>query len=228
MYKLILQDYRSHWRSSLKRIWDNSTLCFVWLFYTIMSIGSHDEYELSYIFMAVPCVFAYMLARMYGGYLNKTFFLCPLDADARRKYAEQSFRLRIIIPSALFLIGNIALMLCGHFHFDIFLIRLFVYGCTAISVNIYCQPTNTADIFASRYPFVGNFETINTYSNLINVITIILITNMNEHSVTELVTLELVIIGMCMLLQLIATISKVKLFYWQSIVIMDFYEERSL
>lgn len=225
MYKLILQDYRSHWRSSLKRLYNYSTICFVWLFYAIIGIGSHEDNELSYILLTIPCFLAYMLARMYGGYLNKTFYLCPLDADARRTYAIQSFRLRIIIPSILFIVGNVILLCLGYFAIEIFLIRLIVYGCTAFSVNIYCQPTVTDDIYApNRYPFIGNFESANTYSNIINILNIIILMSMEEYSIRELSLWELVLISLLLILQLAATIRKARRFYWQSIVVMEFYK----
>lgn len=225
MYKMILQDYRSHFQSSLKRIWNNSALCFVWLFYCLAGIGSHEDNELSYIFITIPCIIAYMLARMYGGYLNKTFFLCPLDTSLRRKYAMQSFKLRIIIPSILFLIGNIILMLCGVFFIDIFVIRMIVFACTAISVNIYHHPKATTDwTDTNRYPFVGNFETTNTYSHIINIIMIIITMYMNEYSISELATWEIVIVTICITLQLIATLYKAKHYYRQSIMLMDFYQ----
>lgn len=224
MYKLILQDYRSHFRSSLKRMWNESTLCFFWLFYCIISTGSHEGYELKYMFITFPCLTAYLLARMYGGYLNKTFFLCPLDAASRRKYAVQSFRLRIIIPTAFFLVSNVILMLLGYFFIDIFLIRLIVFACVAVSVNIYCQPTATENwTDTKRYPFVGNFETLNTYSHIINVAMILLTMHMEEYCIAELATWEIVIVAICLILQLTVTISKVRHYYWQAIVLMDFY-----
>lgn len=225
MYKLILQDYRSHWRSSLRKLYDNSTICFVWFFYAIIGIDSYENNKLSYAFLAFPCLITYILGRMYGGYMNKTFFLCPLDANARRQYAIHSFRLRIIIPSILFLIGNIILLFMDIFSMEILLIRLIVYGFTAVSVNIYCQPTATDNIYSTnRYPFVGNFEILNTYSNAINVINIIILIHIEEYSIVELHPLELALIGIFMTLQLVATISKVKHFYWQSIVLMEFYK----
>lgn len=225
MYRLILQDWRSHIRSSLKRMWDNSGLFFVLIFYCIAGIGGQERNEFSYIFITFPCLIAYMLGRMYSGYLNKTFFLCPLDAASRRKYAVQSFRLRIGIPAILFLAGNVLLMCLGYFFIDIFLIRLFVFVCTAISVNIYCQPTFTKDWTDNRrYPFVGNFETINTYTHIINSIMIAILINVAEHAISELATWEIVTIAICMILQLMATICKVRRFYWQSIVLMDFYQ----
>lgn len=225
MYKLILHDYRIHWRSSLRRVYDSSALAYVCLFFTLMSLGLPEYSELPYICLVIPCFLAYILARMYGGHMNKTFFLCPLDINTRRQYAEQSFRLRIFIPSVLFILLNVILMFCGFFSFVILLIRLFAFGCTAISVNIYWQPTPPEDIFApNQYPFTGNFEALNTYSHIINIVLITILMHTAEYSITEFHTWELVIIGILMILQLATTIRKYKRFYQQSIVLMDFYK----
>ena len=162
---------------------------------------------------------------MYGGCLNKTFFLCPLDAASRRQYAKESFRLRIIIPSVIFLISNAILMLCGHFFIDIFLIRAFIFGCTAISVNIYAKPDFDKSFSDTKvYPFTGNYETINIYSHMINIVLIIIVIYLNEYTITELAIGEIVLIALCLILQLAITICKVKRFYWQSIILMDFYK----
>ena len=62
-----------------------------------------------------------------------------MDAKGRKQYAIESFRLRIIIPTVLFLIGNILLLILKEFDISMFIIRLIAFGCTAVSVNIYCQ-----------------------------------------------------------------------------------------
>ena len=175
--------------------------------------------------MVSPSIIAYMMSRMYGGLLNKTFFLCPLDANARREYAIKSFRLRVLIPSVLFMVGNVTAILFGCFTIGVFFVRLFVFGCTAVSVNIYAQPHSNKDRPNTKvYPFAGNFEVVEAYTNMINIILTIIVIAMNEYSLTMLSTWELIILAIALIIQLAVTLSMVKRFYWQSIVLMDFHK----
>ena len=223
MYKMILKDYRCHIKSSFKQMYNTSGFFFVILFW--IGVGYDDINDISYIFMVFPSILAYIMSRMYGGLINKTFFLCPLDANTRRQYAIESFRLRIIIPLALFLVGNVTAMILGYFAIDIFLVRLFVFMCTAISVNIYAQPHTTKDKpYTNIYPFIGNYEVISVYSHAINLLLTVIVINMNEYSLTMLSIWELILIAIALIIQLTLTISMVKRFYWQSIVLMDFYK----
>lgn len=225
MYKMILQDYRCHIKSSFKQMYNNSGFVFAVLVWAVLGLGYDDNNNISYILIVFPSLIAYMMSRMYGGLLNKTFFLCPLDANSRRQYAIDSFRLRVIIPSVLFLVGNIIAMLFGCFSIGVFWVRLFVFGCTAVSVNIYAQPHNSKDRPNTKvYPFVGNFEVVEVYSHMINIVLTIIVIAMNEYSITMLSTWELIILAIALIIQLSVTISMVKRFYWQSIVLMEFYK----
>ena len=123
------------------------------------------------------------------------------------------------------LVGNIIAMLFGCFSIGVFLVRLFVFGCTAVSVNIYAQPHNSKDRPNTKvYPFVGNFEVVEVYSHMINIVLTIIVIAMNEYSITMLSTWELIILAIALIIQLAVTISMVKRFYWQSIVLMEFYK----
>lgn len=225
MYKMILQDYRCHIKSSFLQMYNNSAFFWVAFIYTILGISNNYINFSSYMLMIFPSIIAYMMSRMYGGLLNKTFFLCPLDANARREYAIKSFRLRVLIPSVLFMVGNVTAMLFGYFTIGVFLVRLFVFGCTAVSVNIYAQPHSSKNRPNTKvYPFVGNFETVEAYTNMINIILTIIVIAMNEYSLTMLSTWELIILAIALIIQLAVTISMVKRFYWQSIVLMEFYK----
>lgn len=224
MYKLILSDYRSHFKSCLKALWNDGGF-FAIFFMTILSLPEEDERAMYYLCLSVPCIIAYMLSRMYGGCLNKTFFLCPMDAKGRKQYAIESFRLRIIIPTVLFLIGNILLLILKEFDISMFIIRLIVFGCTAVSVNIYCQSKYFPNKNIEVSPFIGNYDTINIWSNIVNLFIVIILLSIEEYyTVFEMRMGSLVIVGIVLLWQIILTAIKVKRFYWQSIVVMEFYK----
>ena len=224
MYRLILGDYRSHFKSTLKTLWNDGGV-FAIFFITMLSLPDQDDRVLYYLSLSVPCVVAYFFSRMYGGCLSKTFFLCPMDAKGRRQYAKKSYRLRIIIPTVIFLIGNILLMVFKEFDITVFLIRLLAFGCTAVSINIYCPPKSFPNKNTEISPFIGNYDTVNIWSNLMNLFIIIVLVSTEEYySVFEMRKGTIVIIGIVLGWQLILTVIKVKNFYWQSIVVMEFYK----
>lgn len=222
MYKMILNDYRSHFKSSLKKMWNNSGIYYV-IFMTIFLMPDEDERSLFYLGLYIPCLTVYILSRMYGGYLNKTFFLCPMDAEGRRQYAIESFRLRMIIPTIMFIIGNVLLLIFKEFDLTIFLLRFWTFGCIAVSVNVYCQPKCFANNNEKVSPFIGNYDTVNIWSTLVNVAAGICCAT-TCFSVFEMSTEGKVMTSLFLGLQLIVTIIKVKRFYWQSITVMDFYK----
>ena len=228
MYRLILQDYRSHWRSSLKRLYDNGSFS-VWLlgYFVFSNITAPNEElveELQFLCLALPCYIAFLLARMYGGYFNKTFFLCPLDSNGRQEYLKQSLRLRIIISTVIFIIMNTILLIANRISFIMFLLSFFVFMCTAISTNIYCQPmAQEAGVTTTRYPLIGDYETINIYSHVFNILNIIILSSFEDTVNITLEIWEMAVIGFLFVAQLLICYIKVKRYYWQIIIHGELY-----
>ena len=224
MYKLILNDYRSHFKNTLKALWNDGGVYAI-LCMTIFSLPEEDDRAMCCLCLSVPCIVAYILSRMYGGCLSKTFFLCPMDAKGRRQYAKESYRLRIIIPTVIFFIGNILLLIFNEFDITMFLIRLFAFGCTAVSINIYCSSKVFTNKNTEISPFIGNYDMVNIWSNLMNLLSIIALVSMDGYySVFEMRKGTIVLIGLILAWQFILTVIKVKNFYWQSIVVMELYK----
>ena len=222
MYRIILGDFRSHFKSSLKSLWNDGGM-FAVIYMVIFSLPDEESRALYYLGLSLPCVMAYILSRMYGGYLSKTFFLCPMDAKGRKQYARESYRLRVLIPTALFLMINILLLILGEFDISIFVVRFLAFGCTAVSENIYVQPKYLKDNTVT--PFIGNYETVNVWSKLVNILNIIILLAMDGHyTITQMGEWSLAIVVGLLAWQLILTIIKFKRFYWQSIVVMEFYK----
>ena len=224
MYRMILGDFRSHFKSSLKALWNDGGMFFV-IYMVVFAIPNDVSKAIHYLGLSLPCVITYMLSRMYGGCLNKTFFLCPMDAKGRKQYAKESYRLRLLIPTFLFLLINVLLLILGEFDISIFAVRFLVFGCTAISENIYVQPKHLKDSGKTVTPFIGNYETVNVWSKLVNIIMIIIALTMDgDYSITQMGEWSLAIVVGLLAWQLILTIIKFKRFYWQSIVVMEFYK----
>lgn len=224
MYKLILNDYRSNFKNSFKLLWKNGGM-FIVMYMVLLSLPDDDSRALHYLGVVLPCVTIYLLSRMYGGYLNKTFFLCPMDAKVRKQYAKESYRIRVLIPTVIFLVINVLLLIFGAFDISIFVVRLLVFGSAAISENIYVQPKYLKEKNKKITPFIGNYETVNILSGLVNILVIIIALAMDEqYTITRMGEWSLIMVVGLLVLQLILTIIKFKRFYWQSIVVMEFYK----
>lgn len=222
MYRTILNDYRSHFKSAMMRVWESAGWILVFLGYLTIEMIITAERELSFFLIAVPSIVAYMIARMYGGFFNKTFYLCPMDANERRNYAIHSYRLRIIITSTLFLLFNIPPVILGMYSIPVFLCRMLVFGCVTVSANIYCQSKKVDN--KDVYPFVGNYMTVNICSNVYNFIAVIFMGCIDSYDIKQIDKWSIVMIAILVITQFIVTIYKVKKFYWQSIVVMEFYK----
>ena len=225
MYKLILKDYRSHFKSSIKKLWNDSGL-FVILYYCLYLINARQTFkeDLIHLSVVVPCLIAYLLSRMYGGCLSKTFYLCPMDAGDRREHAIKNYRLRVIISTVIFMVPNIVFLIMGEYDIAIFLIRLFAFGCTVISINIYCQPKYLPDLNKKVTPFIGNYTTVEIISNIVNIFAIIVVTCITSNSFAEIETATKIVFLLIFLCQVCVTVVKVKKFFWQSITVMEFYK----
>ncbi len=222
MYRNVINDYRSHFKSAVKRVWDSAGWILVFLCYFTLEIIIAEEREWSFFLIAFPSIMAYMIARMYGGFFNKTFYLCPMDASERRNYAIHSYRLRIIITSIIFLLFNLPPVILGMYSIPVLLCRMLVFGCVTVSANIYCQSKKVDN--KEVYSFIGNYMTVNIWSNIYNFIAVISMGCIDSYDIKQIDKGSMVMIAVLVISQLIVTIYKVKRFYWQSIVVMEFYK----
>lgn len=222
MYKLILQDYRTHWRSALKKMYNQSTIVFVWLMVTLSHIDTSSTRDLPFVCLACCCYISFFLARMYGGYINRTLYLCPLSADMRKRYIKESIQLRIIIPLVLCLTGNIIFLFANITSLLYFILQFFVFMCTAISVNIHCPPLSPEHIPGQDdCPIVGNYIVWNTYSHITNIINIMMMEYIMDHQ--PLSYESWIVICTLLVLQLFTCLMKIKKYYWQVVVLAAFY-----
>ena len=222
MYKLILSDYRSHFKSTIKKMWKEISCPLIILIMDMFWIC--DNWNYGYLTLGFPCILSYIIAKMYGGRLNKTFFLCPMDAKTRRQYAIENYRLRVIIPTIIFLVLNVIGVVIGSFDIWLFLIRFIIFECIAISSNVYCQSEHVEDMDREISLTMNKYTTVNVWSNLVNALTGIVAICVTSHKFSEIVPASKIVFLGLIALQLIITIYKVKRFYWPSIVDMDFYK----
>ena len=222
MYKLILNDYRSHFKSTVKKMWKEITspiiiivldLIFLWTYWNFIDLT-----------MIIPSGITYILAKMYGGKLNKAFFLCPLDIKTRRQYAIESYRLRVIIPSIIFIVLNIIELAMGRYDIWILLIRLIIFECVAISSNVYCQSEHFEDMDREISFTINKYTTMNVWSNLVNMLAIIEAACITSNKFFEISTFSKVLLLGTVAWQVAITIYKVKRFYWKSIMDMELYK----
>lgn len=221
MYRLILNDYRSHWHSGLKKMY-NAGVGFTFAWFVVMGIyDSHGRPAFWGIY--IPYMLTLILSRMYGGYLNKTLFLCPFDKNTRQEYAAKSIRLRIIIPTSLFLIINLTLLFCRKMSIIIFLLSLFVFLCMVLYLNMYCQPIIiNPDTKETIYPVLGNYSVLNGFSHICSYFNINFISELSVSLETPPI-IGLIFIVFFVILQFILCICMVRKFYKQILRETVFY-----
>ena len=99
---------------------------------------------------------------------------------------------------------------------------MLVFGCVTVSANIYCQSKKVDN--KEVYSFIGNYMTVNIWSNIYNFIAVIFMGCIDSYDIKQIDKGSMVMIAVLVISQLIVTIYKVRRFYWQSIVVMEFYK----
>lgn len=224
MYRLILQDYSSHWRSGLKKMLDiNGGSSFLWLSFCLTNISDDYSGRPAFWGISIPFLVTYYLSRMYGGYLNKTLFLCPLDKNTRQEYTAKSIRLRIIIPTALFLVINLTTLALGKISIIIFLLSLFIFSCMVMYLNMYCQPIIiNPDTKEKCYPVLGNFQVLNGASHVCSYFNICFISSLSVTQKMPNIWI-IIIFGFFVMLQFTLCIDMIRKFYKQILRETAFY-----
>lgn len=113
MFKNLLTDYISNFPLKLKEMAKSSSgviiiaaaVLLMFLPFTVVR-NSTPEY---YFGSLIPAGAAFLLSVMYGGRLDKTFFLCPLDKKAAKKYYILSYLLRSGFCAVIRIIFNFVL-----------------------------------------------------------------------------------------------------------------------
>lgn len=174
MYSMILQDFRSHFRSSLRWVYDTDfSVCFIILIYCAEGMRKPD----SYLGVTIPYIISLMLSRMYGGCMSKTFYLCPNDDKYRREYITKSIYLRILISLLIYVLVNVMLMLLGRITWVEFLVWMYFIICVSIAFNTFTRPKRVKTTYSTKkvYPVKGEYELWNFLIQFTGAITIILL-----------------------------------------------------
>lgn len=222
MYKMILQDYLHNIKGSLKNTDVASWLFYFYPTFCLLSIGDMTtKDEICFILFILPFVFSLMLSRMYGGRMSKTFYLCPLSGSQRTEYIKKGIRLRILCSICLFLLLNGMLFAMRWLSPNLFFLKLFSMTCASISHNMYCQPiVSSPEALKRVYPLIGNYELFNIPAQVFGILSILLLSLLDGKESLW----EFILIGLCLLLQLIFCIQMVRKFYRQILKQSAFYE----
>ena len=220
MYSLILKDYRSHLRSSLRWLFDNDFSTVIIMFFVLGSDHKRPDAALA---ITIPYILCMALSRMYGGCMSKTLFLCPLDEQGRMEYMKKSIRLRIIISLLIYFVLNLIVIAFGGFSIKRFLLWLYFMICVSFSFNTYTRPKKVETRYATDkvYPVKGNYELWNFWTQFTATISIIAFAG---YKGGELYAFEIVIGCILFVFQGICAIVMVKKFYKQVIEQAAFYE----
>lgn len=222
MYSLILHDYIEHFKESFKNMKDVSF--FIYIYFIFMPLISERSFSLSFFFhftSFLPLGFSILLARMYGGKLSKTLYLCPLSKEQIKEYIKKGIILRIIISITVFILFNITTVILGYMPLWIFACKLILMIFSSICCNIYCQPNfKTSSALERTYPLEGNYETRNLFAQIFGAIGMLILSACRPKESVYVYA----IIGIIIFSQLLVAINIYKNFYHQIIDKSVFYE----
>lgn len=223
MYKMVLKDYRLHFKDSLKNLYNSGWYVYIYMAGMLPIItDSSDSIRdlLNYYFTFIPFIIALMLSRMYCGLMGKNFYLCPLSKEQRKSYFIAGMKLRITFPIVLFIILDGILMIIKFESLFLFFAKLFVISCAAVSFNIYCQPIVKSDnITQRRYPLLGNYELHSVLAQCFSIFNLLVFSNWDNLDVFSIIV---AVIGIS--LQLYICIQLIRKFYPQIICQTEYFE----
>lgn len=223
MYKMVLQDYRLHFKDSLKNLYNSGWYIYIYLIVMgpmVLDAGDSLEAGLKYYFAFIPFMIALMLSRMYSGLMGKTFYLCPLSKEQRKSYFLAGMKLRILFPISLFILLNSILLILKFDSILLFFAKLLVVSCAAVSFNIYCQPViKSPNSMERSYPLLGNYELYNITSQFIAIFALFLFTEWESF-----VILGKVVTAVFVAVQLYVCIQLIRKFYPQIICQTEYFE----
>lgn len=101
MWKMVAGDLYHGFKPGMKRFMKQTAYIFPMIFWNLLIaplILVSGQYILPYYAAMLPMICALMLFGVYGGRVNKVFYLCPLSADERRKYFVVAWGIRAAIP----------------------------------------------------------------------------------------------------------------------------------
>ena len=223
MYKMVLKDYRLHFKDSFKNLYNSGWYIYFYLIVMGPMIINKEEplnAGLNYYFTFIPFIIALMLSRMYSGLMGKTFYLCPLSKEQRKSYFITGMKLRIIVPILLFIILDGILLIVKFESLFLFFAKLFVISCAAVSFNIYCQPVLKKPNSSERtYPLLGNYEVYNILAQCFAIFNILLLINWDSFDILGIIALTI-----CFSIQTYLCIQLIRKFYPQIICQTEYFE----
>lgn len=171
MWKMVLLDYRYHFKEGVKREAGKNG----YFFYLYLLTFPLIFYRISFVYYAsfIPMLLGLLLSRMYGGERNKTLFLCPLSREERIKYFKTGYGIRTLFPISCLWVTNIILMLAGKRERILGLLIGLVATAYILAVNMYCQPVKKKSVLVEEtYHLPGSYEVWNVIIQIGGILTV--------------------------------------------------------
>lgn len=217
MFKLVLDDYRSRFKSALKNIPAPGYTIYLFLLAEPLSFRVSVHSLFSYYSAFIPLFLGFLLSRMYPSQLSKTLLLLPLTDTEKRAYVHTAFRLRIMVPMLLYLSMNGSLIAAGR----VSLIRSLCTGLILwpflFCCNLYCLPgENSPYTVEQNHTLPGNYEIWNIFNQAAGILSIFIIT-VAIRAGTPFTTFDIIIVCICLLVQF-RIFLKFRLTYYQPVM----------
>lgn len=132
MYKMVLNDYRYHWKACLTNIRGEFPLIFV-----IMGLWSQD---IQVRLLGICICLIIISSRMYGGMGEKTFYLLPLNKKERQSYGKTGYNIRVVAGMLFDIVFHIVLLLKGEHQITSYIFTFVAIIIATFYLNIYTRP----------------------------------------------------------------------------------------
>ena len=217
MLRMVLDDFRRNFMHGVKRTFARfeSGYLFFWalIFPPIFFHISMQGFFI-YYFSFIPMLGALLLSRIYGGWVEKTLFLCPLGKEDREKYYLISWGIRTAAPVILFLLLDGILFIAGWLHPLAFLFMFILMAFYSAAVNMYCGGTRGENRMSEqKYILPKNYEAWNVIGQILGLGAMLVLIAVVVDEEEPIVTIwEFIIISVFLFANILIQIKIIKYF----------------
>lgn len=223
MLYMVLDDFRRNFKYGVKRMFErfeNWYLFFCMLIFPPILFHTSIHKCFIYYFSFIPMLGALLLSRMYGGWMEKTLFLCPLGKKDREKYYLISWGIRTASAVFLFLLLNGILFIAGWLHPLAFILMFILMAFYSAAVNLYCGGAKRENgMLEQKRVLPENYETWNVVGQILGLgAMVVLVVVLGDAEKSKITTWEFIIVSVFLFANIFIQIKIIKCFRF----IMDY------
>lgn len=163
MIKLVLNDFRYHFKPGLKKCGNYIEEWYVYIHMLVLVpfLMKGKMGNIVYYGVLIPMILAILASRIYGRRLEKVLFLSPMGEKERKNFYLISYRIRTLGAAFLLLMNCFFLCLFGKMTLFGAALSLMAGLPFIFAVNVYCRPGEETGVVRRKSDLPGGYGLLN-------------------------------------------------------------------